>query len=88
MRQPQRERVTTGEEFFHCLRFVRIRTLPLPSIRQIKVRSESPSFIQFKDQSCKWEEKDYLYPIPVKQIQIYPKDEATGESVLTQNPGY
>lgn len=45
-------------------------------------------FIQFKDQSYKWEEKDYLYPIPVKQIQIYPKDEATGESVLTQNPGY
>lgn len=44
--------------------------------------------IQFKDQSYKWEEKDYLYPIPVKQIQIYPKDEATGESVLTQNPGY
>lgn len=44
--------------------------------------------IQFKDQSYKWEEKDYLYPIPQKQIQIYPKDEATGESVLTQNPGY
>lgn len=44
--------------------------------------------IQFKDQTYKWEEKDYLYPIPVKQIQIYPKDEATGESVLTQNPGY
>ena len=44
--------------------------------------------IQFKDQFYKWEEKDYLYPIPVKQIQIYPKDEATGESVLTQNPGY
>lgn len=44
--------------------------------------------IQFKDQSYKWEEKDYLYPIPVKQIQIYPKDETTGESVLTQNPGY
>lgn len=44
--------------------------------------------IQFKDQSYKWEENDYLYPIPVKQIQIYPKDEATGESVLTQNPGY
>lgn len=44
--------------------------------------------IQFKDQNYKWEEKDYLYPIPVKQIQIYPKDEATGESVLTQNPGY
>lgn len=44
--------------------------------------------IQFKDQSYKWEEKDYLYPIPLKQIQIYPKDEATGESVLTQNPGY
>lgn len=52
--------------------------------------SESTSgyLIQFKDQSYKWEEKDYLYPIPVKQIQIYPKDEATGESVLTQNPGY
>lgn len=44
--------------------------------------------IQFKDQTYKWEEKDYLYPIPVKQIQIYPKDETTGESVLTQNPGY
>ena len=44
--------------------------------------------IQFKDQTYKWEEKDYLYPIPQKQIQIYPKDEATGESVLTQNPGY
>lgn len=44
--------------------------------------------IQFKDQSYKWEEKDYLYPIPQKQIQIYPKDEATGLSVLTQNPGY
>ena len=44
--------------------------------------------IQFKDQTYKWEEKDYLYPIPVKQIQIYPKDEATGESVLTQNPRY
>ena len=44
--------------------------------------------IQFKDQTYKWEEKDYLDPIPVKQIQIYPKDEATGESVLTQNPGY
>ena len=44
--------------------------------------------IQFKEQSYKWEEKDYLYPIPQKQIQIYPKDETTGESVLTQNPGY
>ena len=49
---------------------------------------KSGYLIQFKDQSYKWEEKDYLYPIPVKQIQIYPKDEATGESVLTQNPGY
>lgn len=44
--------------------------------------------VQFKDQNYKWEEKDYLYPIPVKQIQIYPKDEETGKSVLTQNPGY
>ncbi len=44
--------------------------------------------VQFKDQTYKWEEKDYLYPIPIKQIQIYPKDETTGESVLTQNPGY
>lgn len=44
--------------------------------------------VQFQDQTYKWEEKDYLYPIPVKQIQIYPKDEATGQSVLTQNPGY
>lgn len=44
--------------------------------------------VQFKDQTYKWEEKDYLYPIPVKQIQIYPKDETTGQSVLTQNPGY
>ena len=44
--------------------------------------------VQFKDQTYKWEEKDYLYPIPQKQIQIYPKDETTGQSVLTQNPGY
>ncbi len=44
--------------------------------------------VQFKDQTYRWEEKDYLYPIPVKQIQIYPKDETTGQSVLTQNPGY
>ena len=44
--------------------------------------------VQFKENTYKWEEKDYLYPIPVKQIQIYPKDEKTGESVLTQNPGY
>ncbi len=44
--------------------------------------------IQFKDRTYKWEEKDYLYPIPTTQIQIYPKDETTGQSVLTQNPGY
>ena len=44
--------------------------------------------VQFKENTYKWEEKDYLYPIPVKQIQIYPKDEKTGKSVLTQNPGY
>ena len=44
--------------------------------------------MQFKDQTYKWEEKDYLYPIPNKQMQIYPIDEKTGKSVLTQNPGY
>lgn len=44
--------------------------------------------VQFKDQTYKWEEKDYLYPIPNKQMQIYPIDETTGKSVLTQNPGY
>ena len=44
--------------------------------------------VQFKDNTYKWEEKDYLYPIPTSQIQIYPVDEATGESVLKQNPGY
>lgn len=49
---------------------------------------KSGYLVQFKDQTYKWEEKDYLYPIPVKQIQIYPKDEETGLSVLEQNPGY
>ncbi len=44
--------------------------------------------VQFQDQTYKWQEKDYLYPIPTKQIQIYPKDEKTGQSTLTQNQGY
>ena len=43
--------------------------------------------IQFGDETYQWEEKDYLYPIPLSQIQIYPTDES-GNSVLTQNPGY
>lgn len=44
--------------------------------------------IQFNDETYQWQEKDYLYPIPTSQRQIYPVDGESGESVLTQNPGY
>ncbi len=42
--------------------------------------------VQFGEETYQWEEKDYLYPIPQGQIQIYPEQE--GHSVLAQNPGY
>ena len=44
--------------------------------------------VQFHEELYEWEEKDYLYPIPTSQRQIYPVDGQSGESVLTQNPGY
>lgn len=44
--------------------------------------------VQFSEETYLWQERDYLYPIPTSQRQIYPVDDETGESVLTQNPGY